>query len=81
METRAIQLRTHQKNIDRYKGLLKTKLSETERRSLEKFITCRSLRFVDSLFFHTALWTDHDKVRHHWSVRHAVSTRCVCLRR
>ena len=36
METRIVQLRTHQKNIDRYKGLLKTKLSETERQSLEK---------------------------------------------
>jgi hypothetical protein len=31
METRVIRLRTHQKNIDRYEGLLKTKLSETER--------------------------------------------------
>ena len=36
METRVIQLCTYQKNIDRYKGLLNTKLSETERRSLEK---------------------------------------------
>jgi hypothetical protein len=36
METRVIQWCTHQKNIDRYKGLLKTKLSETERQSLEK---------------------------------------------
>jgi hypothetical protein len=36
METRVIQWCTYQKNIDRYKGLLKTKLSETERQSLEK---------------------------------------------
>ena len=36
METSAIRLRIHQKNIDRYQGLLKTKLSETERRSLEE---------------------------------------------
>ena len=36
METKAIQLCTYQKNIDRYNGLFKTKLSETERRSLEK---------------------------------------------
>src|SRR6516165_12622490 len=36
METRVIQWCTYQKNIDRYKGLFKTKLSETERRSLEK---------------------------------------------
>ena len=36
METRVIQLRTHQKNIDRYQGLLKTKLNDTERQYLEK---------------------------------------------
>ena len=36
MEIRVIQACTFQKNIDRYKGLLKTKLSETERRSLEE---------------------------------------------
>ena len=36
METRVIQLCTHQKNIDRYRGLLKTKLNETERQYLEK---------------------------------------------
>jgi hypothetical protein len=36
MDPRVILLRTHQKNIDRYKGLLKTKLSETERQYLEK---------------------------------------------
>ena len=36
METRVIQLCTYQKNIDRYEGLLKTKLSETERQDLEE---------------------------------------------
>jgi len=36
METKVIQLRTHQKNIDRYQGLLKTRLNETERQYLEK---------------------------------------------
>ena len=36
METRVIQLRTHQKNLDRYRGLLNTKLSETERLFLKK---------------------------------------------
>jgi hypothetical protein len=36
METRVIQLCTYQKNIDRYQGLLKTKLNETERLFLEK---------------------------------------------
>ena len=38
METRVIQLRTHQKNIDRYQALLKTKLSEIERQYLEERI-------------------------------------------
>ena len=36
METRVTQLRTHQKNIDRYQGILKTKLNETERLFLKK---------------------------------------------
>ena len=36
METRIVQLRTHQKNIDRYEGLLETKLSEAERQFIEK---------------------------------------------
>jgi hypothetical protein len=36
METRIVQLRTHQKNIDRYEGLLQTKLSEAERQYIEK---------------------------------------------
>ena len=36
METRIIRLRAHRKNIDRYKRLLKSKLSETERQYLEK---------------------------------------------
>jgi hypothetical protein len=39
METRAIRLRAHQKNIDRYRGLLKTKLNETERLFLEKRVS------------------------------------------
>jgi hypothetical protein len=36
METRVIQWCTHQKNIDSYEGLLKTKLSEIERQHLEE---------------------------------------------
>ena len=39
METRIARLRTHQKNIDRYQGLLKTKLSENERLYLEKRVS------------------------------------------
>ena len=35
METTVIRLRTHQKNIDRYEGLLKTKLNEIEREYVE----------------------------------------------
>ena len=36
METKVVQLRAHQKNIDRYEGLLQTKLSEAERQCIEK---------------------------------------------
>jgi hypothetical protein len=36
METRIVQLRTHQKNIDRYEGLLQTRLSAAERQYIEK---------------------------------------------
>ena len=36
METRIVQLRTHQKNIDRYEDLLETKLSDVERQYIEK---------------------------------------------
>jgi len=39
MQERIARLRTHQKNIDRYGGLLKTNLSENERRFLEKLIS------------------------------------------
>ena len=38
MEKRVAQVRTHQKNIDRYQDLLKTKLDETERLFLEKLV-------------------------------------------
>jgi len=36
METRIVQLRTRQKNIDRYEDLLETKLSKAERQYIEK---------------------------------------------
>jgi hypothetical protein len=36
MDEKVARLRTHQKNIDRYQGLLKTKLSEAEKHYLEK---------------------------------------------
>ena len=36
MDTRNTRLRAHQKTIDRYEGLLKTKLTEVERQFLEK---------------------------------------------
>jgi hypothetical protein len=40
METRIVQLRTHQKNIDRYEGcLLETNLSEVERQYIEKCLS------------------------------------------
>ena len=39
MTDRIARLRTHQRNIDRYQSLLTTKLSETERRFLEKRVS------------------------------------------
>jgi hypothetical protein len=36
MEERIVRLRTHQKNIDRYQSLLKTKLSDVEQQFLER---------------------------------------------
>jgi hypothetical protein len=39
MDERIARLRTHQKNIDRYLGLLKTKLSEAEQKFLEKRVS------------------------------------------
>jgi hypothetical protein len=36
MDSRIVRLRTHQKNIDRYEGLLETSLSEVERQYIEK---------------------------------------------
>jgi hypothetical protein len=39
MEERLARLRTHQSNIDRYQGLLKTKLSDIELQFLERRLT------------------------------------------
>ena len=36
MDERSARLHTHQKNIDRYQGLLKIKPSEAEKQSFEK---------------------------------------------
>ena len=36
MNVRMVHLRTHQKNIDRYEALLKTKLTDAEKRFVEK---------------------------------------------
>jgi hypothetical protein len=46
METRGIQLRTHQKKVDRYQWLLKTKLSESERQYLKKRISEETLAML-----------------------------------
>jgi hypothetical protein len=36
MDERSARLHSHQKNIDRYQGLLKTKLSEAEKQYFER---------------------------------------------
>ena len=51
METRVAQLRTHQKNIDRYQDLLKTKLDESERLFLEKLV-CEEKLAMQQLMAH-----------------------------
>ena len=55
MEERVAQVRTHQKNIDRYQDLLKTKLDESERLFLEKLVCEEKLAMLqyapEQLFF------------------------------
>ena len=36
MNIRVVRLRTHQTNIDRYEGMLNTKLTDAEKRFVEK---------------------------------------------
>ena len=36
MNIRLVRLRTHQRNIDRYEGMLETKLTDAEKRFVEK---------------------------------------------
>ena len=52
MSERIARLRTHQKNIERYQNLLKTKLSDVEQQYLEKRISeehsaIAMLQFID----------------------------------
>ena len=55
MEARAVQLRTHQKNIDHYQDLLKTKLNETERQYLEKRV-CEETIAMLQVIEHQEFW-------------------------
>jgi hypothetical protein len=53
MDRRVARLRAHQKNIERYESLLKTKLSEVEMHYLEKRLSeerfaIRMLDFMDA---------------------------------
>ncbi|WP_284274460.1 hypothetical protein [Bradyrhizobium iriomotense] len=36
MDTKNLRLRAHQRNIDRYEGLLKTQLTDAERKFVER---------------------------------------------
>jgi len=58
METRIVQLRTHQKNIDRYEGLLEAELSETERQYIEKRLSEERLAIATLQFISGA--KEHD---------------------
>jgi len=55
METRATQLHTHQRNIDHYHGLLKTKLNQTERQYLEKRV-CEETIAMLLVIEHQEFW-------------------------
>jgi hypothetical protein len=54
METSVIQLGMHQKNIDRYLGLLKTKLSEIERQYVEKRLSEETISMLQLAPSHQA---------------------------
>jgi 5-bromo-4-chloroindolyl phosphate hydrolysis protein len=53
MEATMVQMRTHQKNIDRYKDLLETELSEVDRQYIEKRLSEERLT-IATLQFTTA---------------------------
>ena len=59
MQARVIQLRTHRKNIDRYRGLLETKLSETERQYLEKQLVEETKAMLQLARIHTKSAPNH----------------------
>jgi hypothetical protein len=46
MNLKITRLRTHQKNIVRYEGLLKTKLTDAERQFVEKRLAMAMLEFM-----------------------------------
>jgi hypothetical protein len=46
MERSDIQLRKHQKNIDRYQGQLEATLSETERQYLKKLLSDETIAML-----------------------------------
>jgi len=53
MEAAIVQMRAHQRNIDRYKDLLETDLSAVDRQYIEKRLseerlTIASLRFIST---------------------------------
>jgi len=53
MEATIVQMRTHQKNIDRYKDLLETELSAVDRQYIEKRLSEERLT-IATLQFTTA---------------------------
>jgi hypothetical protein len=49
MNERIVRLRTHQRNLGRYERLLRTKLTDAERQSIEKRLSeeCLAIRMLD----------------------------------
>jgi hypothetical protein len=58
MEARVAQLRTHQKNIDRYQDLLKAELNKTERLFLEKRVCEEKLAMLQLMATRLGSTTD-----------------------
>lgn len=72
MDDKIARLRTHQKNIDRYQNLLKSKLSETEAQYIERRLS--EERFAMAMLRFMSL---SDPSKGASSSRTAVVGRCI----
>ena len=59
MEKRTVQLRTHQKNIDRYENMLKTELTDRERQLVQRRLSEERFTIALLQFMSTPKGFDH----------------------